>query len=129
MNAGATAPEWASGSFTGSFTRDMTAASGDVSYTGVGFKGSSGIFISAIDGTEVVTIGVVSGTTNYSLNYPKSGGANWNASSSLINARSTSGNVTQNAIMKSWDSDGFTLTWTLTNTEAGTLTAYYLVFR
>ena len=38
MNAGATAPEWASGLNYIAISRDLAAVSGDVAYTGMGFK-------------------------------------------------------------------------------------------
>ena len=51
MNAGATAPEWAAGIKIGEFTRSIAAASGDVGYTGVGFKPSAVIFLSGVHAT------------------------------------------------------------------------------
>jgi len=48
MDAAGTAAEWATGSYSGTFTRAMDAASGDVAYTGVGFKPSAIIIIATL---------------------------------------------------------------------------------
>jgi hypothetical protein len=119
----------------GSFTRDMTAVSGDVSYTGVGFKPVSIIFIGvpaasgsvlgASVGFDTVTnrggIGENSLGIWYSLGY--SGGLQ-----SII-LEQTAGKGME-AVVKSFDADGFTLTWLKVGaSDAGTATIYYMAFR
>ena len=63
MNAGATAPEWAAGVAIVSGTRDMTAESGDVSYTAFGFKPSAIIAFATISGQLTFSLGGGVGTT------------------------------------------------------------------
>jgi len=101
-------------------TRDMTAASGDVSYTGYGFKPRS-LIIDA----------------QYYCQYPSSSGMSdvnkscvvdampyfqtHTGSSSAIIWILTAANTHQLAIVKSYDTDGFTLTWTKLGSPTGTM--------
>ena len=61
-NAAGTAPEWATGLSIISATRAMTAASGNVAYTGVGFLPRSLLVVAALDPTSI-SIGISAGTT------------------------------------------------------------------
>jgi len=126
MNAGATAPEWASGVFIGTTTRDLTSISADVAYTGVGFKPSAIIAFSAVGGflgigmDNITTkgTGYLYGTTPvYEI-----------GSSFLLKLIYTSGDY-QTAIVKTFDADGFTLTWTKTLSPSGSFSIYYLALR
>lgn len=102
-------------------TRNLNSATGDVSYTGIGFQPSSLITNCSIDGngpkiswgmtdknkdaSHVVEIGTeVYGDGNiYAIN--------------LVTTLSTN---FQKALVKSYDVDGFTLTWTKTGSPTGT---------
>ena len=132
MNAAGTAPEWASGIKLGTLTRAMTAASGDVSYTAVGFKPSLILLFGGCSGT---TIGLFFGalqdlTGAQGINNYASAGTGviyYDGSRFWL---MESGSLYQSAILKSFDVDGFTLTWTLNGTPA-TQTAQlsYIAFR
>lgn len=109
-------------------TRDLTAVSGNVAYTGVGFQP-----------TAIIAFANVSGTSNTS----------WGMSDSSMTVRDINGiqsatvhylnpnfiylpvDVTNNqsAVIASYDADGFTLTWTKTNSPTGTGTLAFLCFR
>jgi len=109
-----------------SFTRDMTAASGNVAYTGVGFTPTAIIFIVCISGTHTFSIGVVDSS--------RGGGAQsqyspdtFGPASVPIDA-SVSGGTNQYAVVASYDADGFTLTWTKQNSPTGTATIKALCF-
>jgi len=110
-----------------SATRDLTAASGTVAYTGVGFKptslrilsfasgGSPGIYGNGLSdasrASQVVAYtsdtGVIISATNRVVLY-----------SDLATANQ------QSASVSSYDSDGFTLSWTKIGTPSGTLNLF-----
>lgn len=127
MNAGGTAPEWAQGIKVITSTRDMTAASGDVAYTGVGFKPSLIIFQGAVHTHLVPGWGVVDATSKHFVSYDNVGncyraGTDW---AFLI----IGGPNYQGAILKTFDADGFTLTWTKSGSPSGTITFSAKCFR
>jgi len=130
MNAGATAPEWASGIKLGTFTRAMDGTSGDVAYTAVGFKPSAIIFI--VGHTTSVgwgSIGFSDGTLNYCQfsNSVASTGTQTIDTSKAILLLNTGSQV---AIVKTMDADGFTLTWSLSgNAGTSTATGIYIALR
>jgi len=131
MNDGATAPEWAAGIKTGSFTRDLTAATADVAYTGVGFKPSLVIFASAIHAlASGANIGFTTGASaNYTISTYISTVMLWGAYSTAIHSIIDDGANNQKAVLKTFDSDGFTLTWTKVLSPTGTVTVNYIAFR
>jgi hypothetical protein len=128
-DAAGTGLDWDFGRYCGSFTRGMTTASGDVSYTGVGFKPSSIIFIYFLDGGSFGQ-GVDDGTTHktaYVYGVPLTGYSNVvNHSIGLYTSAGTDG---QKGYIKTWDSDGFTITWTKINSPTGTGEIYYMAYR
>lgn len=105
-------------------TRLMTVASGDVAYTGYGFQpsallilaentssgGSIGSVAPSLDEVTLYDVGDHSVQSNYSF---------------LIALYESAVNY-QTATLKSFDSDGFTLTWTKGGTPGGT-TAHLIV--
>jgi hypothetical protein len=119
----------------GSFTRNTTAATGAVAYTGVGFKPSAIIFIASIGTLSVQSIGYTDPTTGgcvYIDNVYGSGGNNY--ANAIYYLRTTAGNGNiQQANISTMDADGFTLSWTRTVVAGGgvpnNITVYYLAFR
>jgi hypothetical protein len=109
-------------------TRVLTAASGDVSYTGVGFQPSVIIAFSADPVNSWHGIGFSDSAKNcYSMIWY----GQYNAgqmSAVLINAYEGSG-AWQTCIVKSYDADGFTLTWTKTGSPTGTPSLYFLCLK
>lgn len=107
--------------------RNMTTASGDVAYTGVGFTPTSILMIGFIEATSTFSIGIVDSSKVTASIFPHSsanmGGAN-NKLYLQVNA-----NDYQGANVKTFDADGFTLTWTKTGSPTGTATLYILCFR
>jgi hypothetical protein len=126
MNAGATAPEWASGFKIGTFTRDLTTASGDVAVTGVGFKPSA-ILIFAV-GTASYGFcvgGFIAGT---------SGGQGIciyeaDKMTSVMRIYGPTVDHYNTLSLTSVDTDGFTLYFTKTTTPTGTGYIQYLALR
>jgi hypothetical protein len=127
MNAGATAPEWAEGVKIITLTRDLTAATGSVAYTGVGFKPNSLICVYYLTGygngvgfagpdlasacilTVAGVIGI--GNTNFCQIYDSTGTKH------------------QAATVASYGSDGFSLAWLKANDPTGTLNVFVLCKR
>lgn len=122
MKNDGSAPEWHGGYKVGTFTRAMAAATGTVSYTGVGFKptlilfsagyfGGTGLWFGATDGSDALA---------------NSLGTSTDACISLLE---TAGKY-QTAVISSFDDDGFTLSWTRTGaTTASTQTIMYVALR
>lgn len=117
------------------FTRSMTAATGSVAYTGVGFKPSSIRFTWCINNTATGGMGDVDssftsgGITNYGLgSLITFNGLGGNA----INAYEADGTASkiQAATVTSYDSDGFTLSWIKTGSpSANTLSLTALCYK
>jgi len=127
MNAGATAPEWVSGIKTGAFTRLLNTGTGDLSYTGVGFKPSYIIFISSLP-FGCLTIGFDDGAAPYAANVYASSSYAFGSTYS-IEVVNTGATAYQLGKIKSFDSDGFTITWTATGSEGSTGSIAYMAFR
>lgn len=115
--------------FVGSFTRDMTLASGTQAITGVGFQPTGVIFFGAVNGTVSGSWGFGTGGTQGVL-YRDDGTADETVSSSyalaIFNAASS---ANQLATVSSYDSDGFTLTWTKNGSPTGTGTIIYFAIK
>ena len=130
MDAAGTAPEWAGGLKIGTFTRDLTTATGDVAYSGVGFKPTILVFIAGVIEVSTMSIGIDDGTNSYSVydNYYNLNFA-WAVSSTLAICVIPSPGISQSGLVKTLDADGFTVTWTKTGLPTGTATVYYLAIR
>jgi hypothetical protein len=127
-NAGANAPEWANGIKIISGTRALDAATADVSYTTVGFKPSAAVAIATVDGADRLSIGFFQGTSNQVIS--QFGAVTYHTVTSGILIYDGETGKNQLAAIKTWDADGFTLTWTRTgNTGAGTIKFSMLCFR
>jgi len=116
VNAAGNAAEWANGIVVLNVTRALDAAAGDVSYSGVGFKPSSAIFVAGLS-NHGISIGMDNMTAKgVSCVFAAAYTPNHNNFSIWIaNAGNT---VYQYAFIKSFDSDGFTLTWAGVGSEA-----------
>jgi hypothetical protein len=121
----------------GTFTRDMEAASGDVAITGVGFVPKMLFFFAGKASTAGAIIQYfgavqnpnVGGVTLNRTPADATGPYIWTTSSNCIGLIE-SGLANQMAVMKTYDADGFTLTWTKTGSpSANTLTMGYVAFR
>lgn len=120
---------WASvGAFkVGSFSRDMTAASGTQAVTGIGFQPKAVIFLAVYTVTSSsLSVGIDDGTTSGEVNI-------FNASVTYDGASGRSialgdGTNFQRGPVSSFDSDGFTINFSKGGTPTGTATVYYLAF-
>lgn len=112
-----------------SATRDMTAAGAptDVAYTGVGFKPTSIQAIAIVGGLKMPSIGFAdSAKINSHLQQDPTDV--WYIDDFLVWIYSSAG-ASQKAIVKSYDADGFTLTWTKTGSPTGTAQLRFLCLR
>ena len=116
-------------------TRDTAAASGDVEYTGVGFQPTSLVSFAYVSITapgataNINSIGFADSSKackNVYIVATSTGVASNGNSAYLIDWDYT---VRQYAIVKSFDADGFTLTWTKVNSPTGTGTLYFLCLK
>ncbi len=118
-----------------SSTRDLTAATASVAYTGVGFQPTSCFAFGQVSQPSIAYNSLFglgdSGKTAVVL---------WSQSVAAVgNYAITSGNLMeyvdatgasgQTASISSYDSDGLTLSWTKVGTPTGTATFYILLFR
>ena len=109
-------------------TKDMTEASGDVSYTGYGFKPDALVVFACIDGAvDVVSWGVadeaLADEAIQQLYDPKFA----DAPSLVFLTQGLA--VRQDGVLKSFDADGFTLTWTKNGATSGSAKMTVLALR
>jgi hypothetical protein len=118
----------------GSFTRSTTTATGTQAITGVGFQPTSIIFIANITSDEACSIGVdnLSATGSVGDLGNTTAGVWATLASVSILIRTGSGSTTNYVgTISSFDSDGFTVTWTkaASAVEGLTIVIKYLAFR
>jgi len=98
-------------SFVKAESRAGADVTGDVAYTGYGFRPLLVFFILSTS-TMVASIGFANATpTHHACIYNT--GAAWNASNDCVRSDNGAG-ARQQAYLKSMDADGFTLSWTKT---------------
>lgn len=109
------------------FTRDMTTATGTQAVTGVGFTPTAIVFVYAINGTTQEGVGFAdSSKSGRNRNYLTPTG--WFVGTQAISASVSSGNY-QTGDISTYDSDGFTISWTKAGSPTGTLTVYAICLR
>ena len=113
----------------GSFSKTMTDANGATAYTGVGFKPSYIEFTGAIGGIASVSHGASDGSNHY-CSYKDNADATLDVvttANPILIFHSASN--TQRVTAVTFQSDGFTLTWSKDGTPTGTATIGYKAFR
>lgn len=113
-------------SFTSS--RDMTAASGNVSYTGVGFIPNVIIALSHLATSLSISVGF-SDSSLLSTEIFLLGSTTATDAGSELNRIAVSAGVEQYSTISSYDTDGFTLTWTKAGLPTGTAGIRFLCIR
>jgi hypothetical protein len=120
----------------GSFTRDMTLASGTQVVTGVGFQPRTVLFLANVPNTGQASIGfgalpntATGPFDSFSLNSrtATSAGTFSNNSGTVFAYQGASDYYTGN--LSTFDSDGFTMSWVKTGTTTGTLEVNYIAFQ
>ena len=110
-------------------TRDLAAASGDVSYTGYGFQ-PSGLIIIAYTAGEGSGGSIGSSEPALAEHCLCSVSGTWTVgvSANIIKFALTDGKG-QTAVVKTYDADGFTLTWTKALLPTGTANLHVFAFK
>jgi len=113
----------------GTLTRDITAATADVVYTGVGFKPKLLIIFAAQVESDSASWGADNVTdTSIVMHRQGQDTSTYDIHTTLIRVE-TDATTGQDAIVKSFDTDGFTLTWTLRGSpSAGDIEVVYIAF-
>jgi hypothetical protein len=113
----------------GTFTYNTATASGTQSITGVGFQPKLIKFKLALNGYSIkFSDGTSDGTNNYCIYSPaasQTGGFQYTGSYCIVSNLGTD-SASATCTM---DADGFTLSWTKTNSPTGTMSIIYEVFR
>lgn len=129
MDAAGAYPEWGGGINTYGMSRVLSLASADIPITGVGFKPVAVIAWSGIDTSySSMSFGFAFESSNYCV-YQANSGLAGRSGSSLSKLETSSGNFVSLAI-KTYDSDGVTITFTKTGSPPA-IDGYYnfLFFR
>jgi hypothetical protein len=114
--------------FVGTFNRTMNAATGNVSYTGVGFKPTLLRFTAAVNTVNQWSDGFSDGVTHRAMNDDGVGGVQSSAHAIKI-IRPTAADIVT-ATVVSFDADGFTLNWASSGAPpANTLVVNYIASR
>jgi hypothetical protein len=115
----------------GAFHRDMAAASGEVSYTGIGFVPNAIIFFANRNGTAVTSWGYTTGPINNVCIFDDNGDAAGSFAIAVDKCMygEVGGGNNQFARLSSFDSDGFTLSWTKTGVPTGVFSSMFLALR
>lgn len=106
-----------------SLTRDAATASGNVAYTGVGFKPTAVVFLSIVDSTTRMSVGIDDATSSFGVPFL---GTNFGESATNAIYQYVSAGNTHVGEIATMDADGFTITWTKAGTPTGVFTVYYL---
>ena len=111
----------------GSFTRDVSLASGTQVITGVGFQPKVVWFISVYSSN--ISNGYDDGSS-YVCQYVRGGLVNiGHVTTSFSIVAYESSTIKYEGKIQSMDSDGFTISWTKTGSPTGTLEVGYLAFK
>jgi hypothetical protein len=118
------------GSYVGSFTRDVSLAGSTQAITGVGFTPSAVFLLANVAATGAMSVGIVEGVNNFVLydNAANSAGTyNNNGTNCILLLTASSQAAT--ASLTSMDADGFTVTWAKSGSPTGTATVRFLALQ
>lgn len=112
-------------------SRVMTAASGNVAYTGLGFRPKALIFTGGVNaGSNLCcyagmaeSLSPTAGLSNASF-----GSSGSVVAALIVNIGDATNANSQQATVNSWDADGFTLAWSKVGTPTGTASLYFMCF-
>lgn len=109
-------------------TKNMADATGNTSYTGVGFKPAGIILIAAIGSTMQYSIGMADAASTTGQLGNGAASSNVSVDASMLAVWAAAGGA-QTGTLVSLDADGFTMTWTKYLSPTGTLTIRAICFR
>jgi hypothetical protein len=122
INAAGTAPEFASGFYVNRFDRDAAGANADVAYTGIGFKPSAMILFTCLNSGAQLSLNLWTTPVQWGVHFSTAWWPTGNIDMYLTGGRSW-------GTLKSFDADGFTITWSKTTNPTGTLNVSYMCLR
>jgi hypothetical protein len=125
LATGATITNVNTGVKTRYFTRDTAAADGDVKIDGIGFRPSKVHFIAVMDSTLETSDGFDDGTSHYCRTFHTTVWA-MDMTHSIVLYQT--GAIYTLGIVKSFDQDGFTITWAKTGAKTGTATILCMAY-
>ncbi len=115
--------------FTGSFSRDVSVASGTQAVSGLGFKPSY-ILFTASNAPAGMSVGHDNGTIqNCIFERTGTGTSDWSSSDSYSIIYDKATGDTYSGLIQSLDSDGFTITWTKAGAPIGTFQIKFTAYR
>lgn len=126
INAAGTAPEWSKGISVGSADYNIATPIGDVAYAGIGFKPSYILMLTNVPNTYGMSVGVGNVAAAYCI-YNKSGGVMWPGLNLIVVFATENDYIT--AVIKSMDTDGFTIAYNKVNNPTGIATHIWMAFR
>lgn len=117
--------------FVGNGSRDITAATGSQTVSGVGFQPRAIIILATCDGnTRGASWGLSDGLKSYCMSWQGIDAYQQITTSYLIQVLESGGTPGQYATIGNFNSDGFSLNWTKVGAPgAGTLEYIYLALR
>ena len=117
--------------FVGTFTRDMTAATGSAAITGIGFTPSAVLFSTAIEFSIAYSMGFAGDNTERVWGLKDDGTSDWeDGGSNICMYIKTGGGQAQAGGIDSYDSDGFTVGWIKVGTPAaGTARVNFIAYK
>jgi len=130
MSASGNDPEWANPYYLGTFTRNGSADTGDATVTGVPFKPKMVIISGGYTSAAAATIGFSDATKNYCLynnHYAVASAWALNTAYCLYLYEDTGKGM--GGIVKSMNSDGFTMNYTKVGGSTVTASFIYMAFR
>lgn len=111
-------------------TRDMTAATGNVSYTGAGFVPTAIIAYHGVNVTRGFGVSIADSAKTVSSLATDNTAWNTRVGTNLfLLTYNPSASDFQYATIVSYDADGFTLAWTKSGSPTGTMSIFFLCFR
>lgn len=107
-------------------THDISVI-GDQSITGVGFQPKAAIMIATEPTGDSMSIGYSDGTDEYETHaYDNSGTPGFGVATALNRIYNSGATSYAQATLKSFDSDGLTITWSKSGTPSGTSTIRFI---
>lgn len=114
----------------GTFTRDISTASGNQAVTGVGFTPRYVAFIQAEDGDAMFSVGFDDGINAMCIaDEHKDSADNWTPDLTDSLRAIDSGTARAEGNITTLDADGFTIAWVKTGSPTGTINVIYLAMR
>ena len=110
----------------GGTTRDLSAASGTQAITGVGFKPRKLSVTAVVDSTTQLSLGFSDGITEGGFKDGNGAAAGTYRNSGWLIYIGLNDVAYNRAVVQSFDTDGFTLSWTKFSTPTGTASIYYV---